>query len=127
LAAQNTVMQLRKICQHPFLFRSVENGYRAHLEQRDGADAAGDGDGDGLGLVDSLDIWRCSGKFELLDRMLPKLRRSGHRALLFSQFTNMLTILEDYLHLRGVKYLRLDGEWRVCIYACTHVCVHAYL
>jgi hypothetical protein len=30
-------------------------------------------------------LFRASGKFELLDRIFPKLKRSGHRILLFCQ------------------------------------------
>merc|ERR1712106_745214 len=56
------------------------------------------------------DLYRSSGKFELLDRIFPKMRRSGHRILLFCQMTQLMTILEDFLIWRGYKYLRLDGS-----------------
>merc|ERR1711881_358684 len=52
---------------------------------------------------------RSSGKFELLDRIFPKIKRSGHRILMFCQMTQLMTIMEDYLNWRGYKYLRLDG------------------
>lgn len=55
------------------------------------------------------EIVRASGKFELLDRLLPKLRKAGHRILLFSQMTRLIDILEIYLTLNDFKYLRLDG------------------
>lgn len=73
----------------------------------------------------NVKIFRASGKFELLDRIFPKLKRSGHRILLFcqvqllhlvfimilllAQMTQLMTILEDYLNWRGYSYLRLDG------------------
>jgi len=38
-----------------------------------------------------------SGKLTLMDRMLTKLKATGHRVLIFSHMTNMLDILEDYL------------------------------
>lgn len=41
-------------------------------------------------------LWRAAGKFELLDRILPKLQRGGHRILIFSQMTSTMDILEDY-------------------------------
>merc|ERR1712051_176388 len=63
----------------------------------------------GLDVVHGPDIFRASGKFELLDRIFPKLKRSGHRILLFCQMTALMTILEDYLNWRGYSYLRLDG------------------
>ena len=55
-------------------------------------------------------LWRSSGKFELLDRMLPKLRITGHRVLIFSQQTSLLDIMEDYFNYRGTPFLRLDGS-----------------
>lgn len=57
-----------------------------------------------------LDLYRASGKFELLDRILPKLRATSHKVLLFCQMTSLMTIMEDYFAYRGFKYLRLDGE-----------------
>jgi hypothetical protein len=56
------------------------------------------------------EIVRASGKFELLDRLLPKLHRGGHRVLLFSQMTRLLDIVEIYLQLHDYSYLRLDGN-----------------
>lgn len=58
-----------------------------------------------------LDLYRASGKFELLDRILPKLRATNHKVLLFCQMTSLMTIMEDYFAYRGFKYLRLDGEF----------------
>lgn len=46
-------------------------------------------------------MYRVSGKFELLDRVLPKLKASGHRILMFCQMTSLMTIMEDYLNYRG--------------------------
>ncbi|XP_042037771.1 probable ATP-dependent DNA helicase CHR12 [Salvia splendens] len=82
---QNLTMQLRKCCNHPYLF--VTDYY----------------------MQQSENIVRASGKFELLDRLLPKLHRAGHRVLLFSQMTKLMSILGDYLMLKGYQFLRLDG------------------
>ncbi|KAL3648941.1 putative ATP-dependent DNA helicase chr12 [Castilleja foliolosa] len=82
---QNLTMQLRKCCNHPYLF--LHDYYMQRNE----------------------DIVRSSGKFELLDRLLPKLHRAGHRCLIFSQMTKLMTILGDYLAFKGFKFLRLDG------------------
>merc|ERR1719509_252131 len=95
-ALMNTIMQLRKLCNHPFMFPQVEEGFARHL-------------GLGTDVVHGQDIYRSSGKFELLDRIFPKLKRSGHRILLFCQMTALMTILEDYLNWRGYSYLRLDS------------------
>ena len=61
---KNAIMQLRKICNHPYLFAGHEPE----------------------GFI-SDNIFQVSGKFELLDRMLPKLIRTNHKILIFSQFT----------------------------------------
>ena len=55
-------------------------------------------------------IWMSSGKFELLDRILPKLTKSGHKVLIFSQFVGLLTIMCDFLEYRKIKFLVLDGS-----------------
>ncbi|KIW17075.1 hypothetical protein PV08_04266 [Exophiala spinifera] len=86
----NMLMQLRKLCNHPYVFEPVEDQMNP-----------------GRGTNDS--IWRTAGKFELLDRILPKFRATGHRVLMFFQMTQIMNIMEDFLRLRGIKYLRLDG------------------
>lgn len=83
---QNLSMQLRKCCNHPYLFVNQYNMWQKE------------------------EIVRASGKFELLNRLLPKLRKAGHRVLLFSQMTHLMDILEIYLQLNEFKYLRLDGS-----------------
>ncbi|KAK8725983.1 hypothetical protein OTU49_010589, partial [Cherax quadricarinatus] len=95
-ALMNTIMQLRKLCNHPFLFQHIEEAYCNHT-------------GFVGGVVQGPDLYRASGKFELLDRILPKLKTSDHRVLLFCQMTQLMTIMEDYLMYKGFKYLRLDG------------------
>ena len=50
-----------------------------------------------------------SGKFGALDRMLPDMKDRDDRVLIFTQFTMVLDIMEQYLRIRGHKYLRLDG------------------
>ncbi|KAK4501861.1 hypothetical protein PRZ48_007670 [Zasmidium cellare] len=87
----NMLMQLRKLCNHPFVFEEVEDQMNP---QR---------------LTNDL-IWRTAGKFELLDRILPKFKATGHRVLLFFQMTQIMNIMEDFLRFRGIKYLRLDGS-----------------
>ena len=46
----------------------------------------------------------------MLDKLLAKLHKEGHRVLLFSLFTSMLDYLEDFLTHRGYKFARLDGS-----------------
>lgn len=64
-------------------------------------------------LSDSSDLYRASGKFELLDRILPKLQATHHRVLLFCQMTSLMTIMEDYFAYRNFLYLRLDGDQHI--------------
>ncbi|XP_011868730.1 PREDICTED: SWI/SNF-related matrix-associated actin-dependent regulator of chromatin subfamily A containing DEAD/H box 1 homolog [Vollenhovia emeryi] len=51
-----------------------------------------------------------AGKLKELDKLLPPLKTGGHRVLIFSQFTMVLDILEEYLAIRGQTFLRLDGS-----------------
>ncbi|RUS34814.1 hypothetical protein BC938DRAFT_478366 [Jimgerdemannia flammicorona] len=127
----NTIMQLRKICNHPFVFEDVENMINPLH-------------------VNNTTLYRTSGKFELLDRILPKLKATGHRVcsgrlehftalrivtalrnvaalrnchgnnlihtyyalqvLIFFQMTQIMNIMEDFLQFKGYQYLRLDGS-----------------
>ncbi|KAF7250501.1 putative global transcription activator SNF2L2 [Varanus komodoensis] len=92
----NTIMQLRKICNHPYMFQHIEESFAEHL-------------GYSNGVINGAELYRASGKFELLDRILPKLRATNHRVLLFCQMTSLMTIMEDYFAFRNFAYLRLDG------------------
>ncbi|TPX36140.1 hypothetical protein SmJEL517_g01611 [Synchytrium microbalum] len=89
-ALNNIIMQCRKICNHPFVFQEVED-----IVNPSGA----------LNEV----LYRVAGKFELLDRILPKFRRTGHRVLMFFQMTQIMDIMQDYMRFRGYNFLRLDG------------------
>lgn len=86
----NSAMQLRKACIHPYLF--LDSMYPPYEPE------------------DPEELIRASGKFDLLDRILPKLKAAGHRVLLFSQMTRAMDLLELYFEMRGYNYLRLDGE-----------------
>ena len=97
LPLQNRCMELRKLCNHPALNYPAEKG--------------GDWRG-GDQLV------RACGKLWVLDRLLVKLRRAGHRVLLFSTMTKLLDLLEVYLKWRrdatdagrGLEWCRIDGS-----------------
>jgi len=85
----NILMQLRKCCNHPYLFDGAEPGPPYTTDQH---------------LVDNC------GKMAILDKLLPKLQSQGSRVLVFSQMTRVLDILEDYCMWRGYQYCRLDGS-----------------
>ena len=53
------------------------------------------------------------GKLQRLDTLLRKLQEGGHRALIFTQMTRVLDILEQFLNIHGHRYLRLDGQTRI--------------
>ncbi|KAF3777906.1 CHROMATIN REMODELING 5 protein [Nymphaea thermarum] len=94
----NIVVELKKCCNHPFLFESADHGY------------GGDGN-----LNDSCKVQRIimsSGKLVILDKLLIRLRETKHRVLIFSQMVRMLDILAEYLSLRGFQFQRLDGSTR---------------
>lgn len=90
----NIMMELKKASNHPFMFPSAEERLVPHGARREEILRA---------LVTS------SGKLMLLDQLLTKLKRDGHRVLIFSQMVKMLDILGDYLDYRGHEYQRLDG------------------
>ena len=85
----NLLMQLRKCCDHPFLFSGAEDDPdETSLEELVGA----------------------SGKLRVLDRLLLKLFKAKHRVVLFSQFASMVDLLDDYCRMRGFNFLRLTGS-----------------
>ncbi|KAK1668651.1 hypothetical protein QYE76_056810 [Lolium multiflorum] len=91
ISLNNVLMELRKCCNHPYLILGQE------VNQLAGEDVF-------LSLVSA------SGKLQLLQKLLPKLKERGNRVLIFSQMTKMLDILEDFLFSLGYKYARIDGQ-----------------
>lgn len=53
------------------------------------------------------------GKLQTMDILLRRLKTEGHRALIFTQMTRMLDVLEAFLNFHGHRYLRLDGTTKV--------------
>lgn len=94
----NVMAELKKASNHPYLFDGSEQTWM------DGV-TGGDNSRDDIlrGMVMN------SGKMILLDKLLTRLRKEGHRVLIFSQMVRMLDILSDYLSLRGLPFQRLDG------------------
>jgi len=92
VSVNNQLMELRTICNHPFLSRL----HSACDEELCGAHPASS-------------LLRHCGKLEVLDRLLGKLRAGGHRVLLFCTMTRVLDVLEEYLTWRGHSFTRLDG------------------
>ncbi len=53
-----------------------------------------------------------SGKMGALDDLLEDILSSGHKALIFSQFTSMLALVRERLDRRKIAYVYLDGQTR---------------
>ncbi|EMC92106.1 hypothetical protein BAUCODRAFT_569387 [Baudoinia panamericana UAMH 10762] len=88
----NILMQLRKCLCHPFVYnKSIEECNVSYSASH-------------RNLVDA------SSKLKLLEPLLPKLRERGHRVLIFSQFLDMLDIVEDFMDGLAMPYQRLDGK-----------------
>lgn len=102
----NLVMQLRKLCNHPFLVLEDVRSIPDELYFRD--------------------LLAASGKLVVLDRLLDELLdtreqrgeaggdrhqhdKQQHKVLIFSQMTTMLDILQGFLHGKGLACFRLDG------------------
>ncbi|KAF7348924.1 SNF2 family DNA-dependent ATPase [Mycena venus] len=98
---QNTVMQLRKVCSHPFLFAQPDDVKWSLGRAPPTAEVLAAREAELLGA---------SGKMLLLDRLLGELFKRGHKVLLFSQFTTMLDIIEDWaVDMKGWEICRIDG------------------
>ncbi|XP_062610883.1 chromodomain-helicase-DNA-binding protein 1-like isoform X1 [Saccostrea cucullata] len=86
----NIIMELKKCCNHAQLIRPPEEEPADRLAA----------------------LIKGSGKLILLDKLLLRLKESGHRVLIFSQMVRMLDILGEYLQMRHFQYQRLDGSVR---------------
>jgi len=130
------LMNLRKTANHPLLVRDQYSDHKLGviarlLKTRDSGHKEANEDFivEDLQTMSDFDInktceaYRCiehlalanhlvcdSGKFQLLDDLLPEMMDKGDRVLIFSQFTMLLDVLQKYLKIRGHKFLRLDGQ-----------------
>lgn len=85
----NIVMQLRKCCNHPYLFEGAEPGPPYTTDEH---------------------LIKNSAKMMVLDKLLVRLKSQGSRVLIFSQMSRLLDILEDYCVFREYNYCRIDGS-----------------
>ena len=61
------------------------------------------------GTRDQQMIESC-GKIQVLDQMLARLIKEGHKSLVFSQMTRVLDLLGSYLDMKRIPYCSLDGR-----------------
>ena len=124
-AFNNVSMMLRHVCNHPWIIKDVEEGALEQLEseserrgprtprertdpefwQKQLAKTRAD---DRVRYTERL--VQSSGKFVLLDKLLPKLKSDDHRVLIFSQFTKVLDLMEEFFDARAWAFERLDGN-----------------
>ena len=118
----NAAMELRKVCNHPFLIGGAEERILADASAtaaKEREQASTDAEISAKPQTSPKKSWKqltgeqlikSSGKMVLLDKLLPKLRSGGHKVLIFSQMVRVLDLLEDLLRLRDYKFERLDGS-----------------
>ncbi|XP_024124936.1 chromodomain-helicase-DNA-binding protein 6 isoform X4 [Oryzias melastigma] len=98
----NTMMELRKCCNHPYLITGAEEKILESFKKSHAADQD----------FPLQAMIQAAGKLVLIDKLLPKLLAGGHKVLIFSQMVRCLDILEDYLIQRRYTYERIDGRVR---------------
>ncbi|XP_055613161.1 chromodomain-helicase-DNA-binding protein 1-like [Uranotaenia lowii] len=89
----NIVIELKKCCNHALLTRPDE--FETQTSNQDDR---------------MVQLLKGSGKLVLLDKLLCRLKETGHRVLIFSQMVRMLDILAEYLQKRHFSFQRLDGS-----------------
>uniref|UniRef100_A0A8C2KJL3 Chromodomain helicase DNA binding protein 6 n=1 Tax=Cyprinus carpio TaxID=7962 RepID=A0A8C2KJL3_CYPCA len=99
----NTMMELRKCCNHPYLITGAEEKILESFKKTYSSEAAD---------FQLQAMIQAAGKLVLIDKLLPKLLAGGHKVLVFSQMVRCLDILEDYLIQRRYTYERIDGRVR---------------
>eukprot|EP01088_Endostelium_zonatum_P017641 TRINITY_DN530_c0_g1_i3.p1 TRINITY_DN530_c0_g1~~TRINITY_DN530_c0_g1_i3.p1 ORF type:complete len:1581 (-),score=597.97 TRINITY_DN530_c0_g1_i3:89-4312(-) len=87
----NILMELRKICNHPFLVKGAEEKILATWPN----------------ISDPL--VSCSAKMIVLFKLLTKLKAEGSRVLIFSQMVALLDIVEDFMVEKEFAFERIDG------------------
>ncbi|XP_060678630.1 chromodomain-helicase-DNA-binding protein 7 isoform X3 [Hemiscyllium ocellatum] len=99
----NTMMELRKCCNHPYLINGAEEKILEEFKETHNPDTPD---------FQLQAMIQAAGKLVLIDKLLPKLKAGGHKVLIFSQMVRCLDILEDYLIQRRHLYERIDGRVR---------------
>uniref|UniRef100_A0A4W3HII7 Chromodomain-helicase-DNA-binding protein 6-like n=1 Tax=Callorhinchus milii TaxID=7868 RepID=A0A4W3HII7_CALMI len=99
----NTMMELRKCCNHPYLINGAEEKILDEFREVRSPEAPD---------YQLQAMIQAAGKLVLIDKLLPKLIAGGHKVLIFSQMVRCLDILEDYLIHRRYTYERIDGRVR---------------
>ena len=90
----NLEMQLRKCCNHPFLIREIQDKIRGEVySQKE--------------YIEKMMDY--SSKMIVLDKLIIKYKKERKKMLIFSQFTEMLKLIEEFLTLKKIMYKKIDG------------------
>ncbi|KAJ8961430.1 hypothetical protein NQ318_014677, partial [Aromia moschata] len=93
LTMQNPMIMFKKIVNHPFLVHFPLDPSKKTKQ-----------------LLVNEEIITSSGKMMVLDKLLPKLKKRGHKVLIFSTLVMTLDFIEEYMIMRNHNYRRLDGQ-----------------
>lgn len=86
------MIQLRNICNSPYLYYEpfpIDGNHDKQFIEK---------------LLENLT------KFRALEQILLPLIESGHKCLVFSQFTKVMDLIQDWLHFQNIEVCRLDGS-----------------
>ncbi|KAI1731410.1 chromo (CHRromatin organization MOdifier) domain-containing protein [Ditylenchus destructor] len=100
----NTMMELRKCCNHPFLINGAEEQILQEVKLLNPGKTEEE--------IQLHGLIHSSGKVVLIDKLLPKLRQDGHKVLIFSQMVRVLDLLEEFLNNMNYPFERIDGNVR---------------
>lgn len=138
-ASSNLLMQLRKAAIHPFLFRRhftdtiIKKMSREIMKEETYKDNDAKYIEEDMAVMNDLELnrlcilfprslgkfslknkeWMHAGKIDVLKQLMLHFKEGGDRVLVFSQFTQVMDILEQVLSTLDITYLRLDGSTKV--------------
>lgn len=112
----NIQMELRKVCNHPYLLEGVEHREtdRQYKEFQENGKLEGKTPEEQQHLLNEHGYVMTSGKMVLLDKLLPKLRQEGHKVLIFSQVRRrhiVLAVQSRSIHHRLTYASASDGKF----------------
>ncbi|KAI7877169.1 SNF2 family DNA-dependent ATPase [Lichtheimia hyalospora FSU 10163] len=135
---KNMVMHLRKAANHPMLFRNIYDDAKLKsmakdiMKEEQYWDANEDYIYEDMTVMTDFELdklcrnhksikqyalqnkeWMNAGKVEKLKKLLPAMKQEGRKVLIFSQFTQLLDILERVMDTLQLRFLRLDGATKM--------------
>ena len=102
----DALLKLRQVCCDPRLVKGIQQGPHAPPHLREGEAFLPGGGPAAKRTAQTME----RAKLELLADMLPALVDEGRRVLVFSQFTEMLTLAAELLDALALPYLTLTGQ-----------------